>query len=71
MAYPYRIVLTEEQRAKPRGRVGSGVALARMLIRARILLKAAATRSRPPEAIPGARISDPTNALDVGERIPG
>jgi len=40
MAYPYRIVLTEEQRAELRGLVGSGTAPARMLTRARILLKA-------------------------------
>ena len=40
MAYPYRVVLTEEQRAELRGLVGAGVAPARMLTRARILLKA-------------------------------
>ena len=40
MAYRYRIVLTEEQRAELRGLVGSGTAPARMLTRARILLKA-------------------------------
>jgi hypothetical protein len=40
MAYPYRVVLTEEQRAELRGLVGTGVAPARMLTRARILLKA-------------------------------
>jgi len=40
MAYPYRIILTEEQRAHLRTLVGSGVAPARMLTRARILLKA-------------------------------
>lgn len=40
MAYPYRIALTEEQRAELRGLVGSGTASARMLTRARILLKA-------------------------------
>lgn len=40
MAYPYRISLTEGQRAELRGLVGSGVAPARMLTRARILLKA-------------------------------
>lgn len=40
MAYPYRVVLTEEQRAELRGLVGSGTAPARMLTRARILLKA-------------------------------
>ena len=40
MAYPYRVILSEEQRADLRGLVGSGVAPARMLTRARILLKA-------------------------------
>ena len=40
MAYPYRVILTEEQRAELRGLVGSGTAPARMLTRARILLKA-------------------------------
>ena len=40
MAFPYRVVVTEDQRAELRGLVGSGVAPARMLTRARILLKA-------------------------------
>jgi len=40
MSYPYRVALTEEQRAELRGMVGSGTAPARMLTRARILLKA-------------------------------
>lgn len=40
MAYPYRVVLSEEERARLRGLVGSGIAPARMLTRARILLKA-------------------------------
>ena len=40
MAYPYRVVLTEDQRAELRGLVGSSTARARMLTRARILLKA-------------------------------
>jgi hypothetical protein len=40
MAYPYRITLTEAQRAHLRTLVGSGVGPARMLTRARILLKA-------------------------------
>ncbi len=38
MAYPSRIVLTEEDRPHLRGLVGAGVAPARMLTRARILL---------------------------------
>jgi transposase len=40
VAYPYRVSLTAEQRAELRGLVGSGVAPARVLTRARILLKA-------------------------------
>ena len=40
MAYPNRVELSEEQRAELRGLVGSGTAPARMLTRARILLKA-------------------------------
>jgi hypothetical protein len=40
MAYPYRVVLAEEERARLRGLVGGGVAPARLLTRARILLKA-------------------------------
>jgi IS30 family transposase len=40
MAYPYRVVLTEAQRAELRSLIGSGVAPARTLTRARILLKA-------------------------------
>jgi hypothetical protein len=40
MAYPYRVMLTEAQGADLRGRVGSGVAPARLQTRARILRKA-------------------------------
>lgn len=40
MAYPYRVLLTDDQRAELRTRVGSGPAPARQLTRARILLKA-------------------------------
>lgn len=40
MAYPYRVSLDDEQRARLRTLVGSGAAPARMLTRARILLKA-------------------------------
>jgi len=47
MAYPYRVELTEEQRAELRGLVGSGTAAARMLTRARILLKADHGESGP------------------------
>ena len=40
MAYPYRVTLDDEQRARLRTLVGAGAAPARMLTRARILLKA-------------------------------
>lgn len=40
MAYPFRVVLTDEQRAHLRTLVGSGTAPAWRLTRARILLKA-------------------------------
>ena len=40
MAFPYRVELTEDQRAELRGLVGAGTASARSLTRARILLKA-------------------------------
>ena len=40
MAYPYRVLLDADQRAELRTFVGSGIAPARMLTRARVLLKA-------------------------------
>jgi hypothetical protein len=40
MASPYRVELSEEERAHLRGLVGGGVAPARQITRARILLKA-------------------------------
>lgn len=40
MTYPFRVVLSDEQRAELRTMIGSGVAPARQLTRARILLKA-------------------------------
>ena len=40
MAYPYRVVVAAVQRAELRGLVGSGTAPARLLTRARVLLKA-------------------------------
>ena len=40
MAYPYRVSLTEAARAELRTVIGSGIAPARMLTRARVLLKA-------------------------------
>jgi len=40
VAYPYRVHLTAARRAELRGRVGAGAGPARVLTRARILLKA-------------------------------
>ena len=40
MAYPYRVFLDDEQRAHLRTLVGAGTAPARLLTRARVLLKA-------------------------------
>lgn len=40
MAYPYRVSLTEAERAELRTLIGSGIAPARMLTRARVLRKA-------------------------------
>lgn len=40
MAYRYRVELSEEERGYLRGLVGSGIAPARMITRARMLLKA-------------------------------
>jgi hypothetical protein len=68
MAYPYRVVLTEAQRADLRGLVGSGVAPARMLTRARILLKADHGEGGPgwaDRAIAGALDVDPSTVLRV------
>jgi hypothetical protein len=68
MAYPYRVVLTEEQRAHLRTLVGSGVAPARMLTRARILLKADHGEGGPgwsDAAIAGALDVDPSTVLRV------
>jgi len=60
VAYPYRIVLTEDQRAELRTLIGAGVAPARMLTRARILLKA-----DHDEAGPGWSDAMIARALDV------
>jgi len=40
VAFPYRVELSEDRRAELRGLVGAGIASARSLTRARILLKA-------------------------------
>ena len=66
MAYPYRVVLTEAQRAELRGLVGAGVAPARTLTRARLLLKADHGAGGPgwsDAAIAGALDVDPSTVL--------
>ena len=68
MAYPYRIVLSAEQRAELRSLVGAGVAPARMLTRARILLKADHSEGGPgwsDAAIAGALDVNPSTVLRV------
>ena len=68
MAYPYRVVLSADQRAELRGLVGSGVAPARMLTRARILLKANHGEGGPgwsDAAIAGALDGNPSTVLRV------
>ncbi len=68
MAYPYRVELTEEQRAELRGLVGTGVAPARMLTRARVLLKADHGEGGPgwsDAAIAGALDVNPSTVLRV------
>ena len=68
MAYPYRVVLSEEQRAALRGLVGGGTAPARMLTRARILLKADHGEGGPgwsDAAIAGALDVNPSTVLRV------
>jgi hypothetical protein len=68
MAYPYRVVLTEDQRAELRSLVGAGVAPARVLTRARVLLKADHGEGGPgwsDVAIAGALDVDPSTVLRV------
>jgi hypothetical protein len=60
MAYPYRVVLTDAQRAELNGLIHAGVAPARMITRARILLKA-----DHGEAGPGWSDAAIVGALDV------
>jgi hypothetical protein len=72
MAYPYRVSLTEEQRAELRGLIGSGVAPARMLTRARVLLKADHGEGGPgwaDAAIAGALDIDPSTVQRVRRRF--
>ena len=68
MAFPYRIVLTDEQRAELRSLVSAGVAPARTLTRARILLKADHSDAGPgwsDAAIAGALDVNPSTVLRV------
>jgi transposase len=68
MAYPYRVALSDVQRAELRGLVGSGTAPARMLTRARILLKADHGEGGPgwsDAAIAGALDVNPSTVLRV------
>lgn len=68
MAYPYRVVLTEAQRAELRGLVGSGSAPARRLTRARVLLKADHGDGGPgwsDAAVAGALDVNPSTVLRV------
>jgi len=68
MAYPYRVVLTEAQRAELRGLVGGGIAPARMQTRARILLKADHGEGGPgwsDAAVAGALGVNPSTVLRV------
>ncbi len=72
MAYPYRVVLTEAQRAELRGLVGSGTAPARTLTRARILLKADHADGGPgwsDAAIAGALDVNPSTVLRVRRQL--
>lgn len=68
MASPYRVCLTDDQRAELRGLVASGVAPARRLTRARILLKADHGEGGPgwaDAAIAGALDVDPSTVQRV------
>ena len=68
MAYPYRVVLAEQERAELRGLVGAGAAPARMLTRARILLKADHGEGGPgwsDAAVAGALDVNPSTVLRV------
>lgn len=68
MASPYRVVLSDVQRAELRGLVGSGTAPARMLTRGRILLKADHGDGGPgwsDAAIAGALDVNPSTVLRV------
>ena len=65
MTYPYRVVLSEEQRAELRGLVGSGVAPARRLSRARFLRRADPAEGGTDAAIAGALAVNSRTVLRV------
>jgi hypothetical protein len=72
MAYPYRVFLDEDQRAQLRTLVGSGTAPARLLTRARILLKADHGEGGPgwaDAAIAGALEVNPSTVLRVRKQF--
>jgi hypothetical protein len=72
MAYPYRVFLDEPQRAHLRTLVGSGTAPARLLTRARILLKADHGEGGPgwsDAAIAGALEVNPSTVLRVRKQF--
>lgn len=68
MAYPFRVMLSEEQRAELRGLIGTGSAPARTITRARMLLKADHGEGGPgwsDAAIAGALDVDPSTVQRV------
>ena len=72
MAYPYRVVLDDDQRASLRTLVGSGTAPARLLTRARILLKADHGGGGPgwsAAAVAGALDVNPSTVLRVRKQF--
>jgi len=72
MPYPYRVVLTEDQRPELRGFVGSGTAPARMLTRARILIEADHGEGGPgwsAAAVAGALDVNPSTVQRVRRRF--
>jgi len=74
VAFPYRVEMTEDQRAELRGLVGAGLAPARSLTRARILLEADHGEGGPgwsDAAIAGALDVDDSTVLRVRRRFVG
>ncbi len=72
MAYPYRVVLSDAQRAELNDLVHIGVAPARMITRARILLKADHGEAGPgwsDAAIVGARDVNASTVLRVRRQV--